>query len=536
MAQIILQATAYNKKYSVTPMVIDKDAYIKSKTVFMEVVPNDGYIVNASNFYSGLLLPSIYSVFYDNTSENLDFENRVRITVTLQDGLLEQSGDNLIVTIPLNGYAEIPSNKLEFTDITTHGNNFQVINKTGSVEKTSSRVINNVHTDKYLINGRRNEVGIIIEKTFIADQGYYFRALPTWNMNSSRKKNFIIKSREIRDNGNKVVQKIYTISYKFPDEKTMTESLDEINFSASATKIKTRITSTTPAKKEEHKIYSINVLPTGNSKNSNQYFIVKGVPGSEFSILAQDGDKNIYDFETGKFGEGGKLLKGVIPRGKDGKTGVYRGVMKKGNQKKVDIRMITSNQTTEELVEKGEQKVSQKIATGYTASIIADKTSITGLQVGTATVVSDKVLETGTITVPFSYLIRPSEDKLLVLNRRPLFDLSKDYKAWSTATNNESHTDKSHAGAVEDENLIEMDFDITSGKKSDTKRGARFTIDTIVTPVGEPLNPHDSLIDLGIYGYAAYNVTGEMHITDIGEENLVVEMMLNNFLSEHDPA
>ena len=210
--------------------------------------------------------------------------------------------------------------------------------------------------------------------------------------------------------------------------------------------------------------------------------------------------------------------------------------MKKGNQKKVDIRMITSNQTTEELVEKGEQKVSQKIATGYTASIIADKTSITGLQVGTATVVSDKVLETGTITVPFSYLIRPSEDKLLVLNRRPLFDLSKDYKAWSTATNNESHTDKSHAGAVEDENLIEMDFDITSGKKSDTKRGARFTIDTIVTPVGEPLNPHDSLIDLGIYGYAAYNVTGEMHITDIGEENLVVEMMLNNFLSEHDPA
>ena len=88
----------------------------------------------------------------------------------------------------------------------------------------------------------------------------------------------------------------------------MTESLDEITFSASVTKIKTRITSTTPDKKEEHKIYSINILPSGNAKNSNQYFIVKGVPGSEFNILAQDQDKNIYDFETGKFGEGGKCL------------------------------------------------------------------------------------------------------------------------------------------------------------------------------------------------------------------------------------
>jgi hypothetical protein len=512
MAQIILQATAYNQKYSITPLVIDKDTYNQSKRVAIEVIPDDGYIVNAANFYSGFLSPNIFDVTYSNTNEDLDFENRVRITATLKDGLLEENGENVIITIPLNGYAEIPSNKLEFTDITTHGDNFEVINKTGSVEKTFSRVINSVHTDKYLISGRRNEAGIIMEKTFIADQGYYFKTLPTWSMNSSRKNNFIIKSRETRDDKNRVVEKVYTISYRFPDKKTMTESLDEITFSASVTKIKTRITSTTPDKKEEHKIYSISVLPSGNAKNSNQYFIVKGVPGSEFNILAQDQDKNIYDFETGKFGEGGKMLTGVIPRGKNGRTGIYRGVLKKGTQSKVDIRMITSDVNTEELVDKGGAKViSQKVSTAYTASIIADKTSITGLQIGTATVTSDKILETGVVTVPFSYLIRPAEDKLLVLK-------------------------KEHAGAVSEENLIEMDFDITSGKKSDTKRGATFTLDTIITPVGEPLNPHDALIALGIYGYAAYNITGEMHITDIGEENLVVEMMLNNFFSEHDPA
>ena len=59
MAQIILQATAYNQKYSITPLVIDKDTYNQSKRVAIEVIPDDGYIVNAVNFYSGFLSPNI---------------------------------------------------------------------------------------------------------------------------------------------------------------------------------------------------------------------------------------------------------------------------------------------------------------------------------------------------------------------------------------------------------------------------------------------------------------------------------------------
>ena len=36
--------------------------------------------------------------------------------------------------------------------------------------------------------------------------------------------------------------------------------------------------------------------------------------------------------------------------------------------------------------------------------------------------------------------------------------------------------------------------------------------------------------------YRVYIVEGEMNVSDIGEENLVVELMLNNFISEHAVA
>ena len=532
MAEIILQASTLNKNYDIAPVIVDRDSYDESKTVLMDVVPHEGYVVDAKNFYSGLFSSKILATSYVNTQQEIDFDNRVRIQVLLQNELLKKGVNNVVVSVPVNGTTEIPNTTMTFTDKTTDSENMQVINKTGNVLKSSSTVENNTREDVYVTKGRRNETGVLLEKTFEADSGYYFKQPPVWSMTSSRKKNFIIKSKESRDERKRLIKKVYTLSYKFPDEKNIAPSTDQITFQAHVDEIKNRITSTTPDKKEEHKIYSFNVLPSSGGKFSNQYFIVKGVPGTSFEILAQDQDKKMYDFSSGQFKEGGTMLKGVIPQGKPGKPGIYRGVMKRNNQTQVDVRMITSDPD----VDKANQVVTQTVAASYTASIIADKTSITSLNVGTATITSDKILETGVATVPFSYNITPADDKVLVLNREPLFDLTKDYKAWSTATDNTDETDKSHAGTVIDDNIIEMDFDITSGKASDDKRGAVFTIDITMIPVGEPLEATSDLTDLGILGYSAYKIVGEINVSDIGEENLVIEMMLNNFFSEHTPS
>ena len=531
MPKIILQASTFQKNYDITTVVVSPEEYEKSTTVFMDIKPHDGFTIDAKNFYSGFLSSKISNVNYENTVKELGVNNNVRVSVVLKNNLLSEGSNNVIIIVPVNGFAEVPSNILEFVDNTTYGENLQVINKIGSVTRVSGSVNGSTHVNTYSAVGRKNESGVLLEKTFIANDGYYFKVSPLWTMSSIRRKNFTITSVEVKDDKKRIIQKIYTLSYKFPNKTTTTKALDKISFSADVILVKKeRVTKTTADKIEEHKIHSFQVFPSVSGRDKRKRFAVRGVPGTPFNILVQDQDKKIYNFKTGQFAEGGPMFSGVIPPGDRGRTqGVYKGIIKTQTQSEISARLMTHEKDPS----KGTRVITQKIDKAYTASVIANNTGITGPTLSTSTILSDKILPSNIATVSFSFIVTAGTGRWLYLNRKPFTDISKDFNIWATGTDDLVDDEKLWTGAADTSTLIENDFDITSGGASDTLRASSFNIsNVVVTPVNFAPVELSGGESTDLVGFKSYSISGYLNVTTIGEENLVVQLRLNNFLSE----
>lgn len=528
MPNIILQASTFQKNYDITTVSISPEEYKKSKTVSMDIIPHDGFSVNAKNFFSGYLSRKIAGVSYENSNNN------VRVSVVLGDDLLSEGGKNVAITIPVNGFAEVPSNILEFVDNTSYGGNVQVIDKLGSVTRVSGSVNNQTRTNTYSVVGRKNEAGILLEKTFIANEGCYFNASPAWTISSTKRKNYTVTSTEVRDSKKRITKKTYTLSYKFPNEITTIKTLDKITFTASAVLFKKqRVVKTTADKAEEHKVHSFQVFPSTTGKNGRKDFIIRGVVGTPFSILIQDQDKKIYNFKTGVFSEGGTVFEGVIPYGGKNKTyGTYRGAIRtQPQQKGVDVRLMTKEKGV-----KGTRITTKKIDQGLTASVVANNTGLTGPTLSTATILSDKILPSVGGKVPFIFTITARANKVIFLNRKPLVDIKKDFLVWAAGTENSANGGKAFTGdtPASSENTIFNDLDTTSGGSNGASRPSVFKVSELkVIPKGSYVSPGESTFP---GGHDSYVISGVLDIATIGEENLVVELRLNNFLSEHTIA
>ena len=527
MPKIILQASTFQKNYDITTVVVSPEEYEKSTTVFMDIKPHDGFTIDAKNFYSGFLSSKISNVNYENTVKELGVNNNVRVSVVLKNNLLSEGSNNVIIIVPVNGFAEVPSNILEFVDNTTYGENLQVINKIGSVTRVSGSVNGSTHVNTYSAVGRKNESGVLLEKTFIADDGYYFKVSPSWTMSSIRRKNFTITSVEVKDDKKRIIQKIYTLSYKFPNKTTTTKALDKISFSADVILVKKeRITSTTADKIEEHKIHSFQVFPSVSGRDKRKRFAVRGVPGTPFNILVQDQDKKIYNFKTGQFAVGGPMFSGVIPPGIGSRTqGVFNGIIRIGTaQTEVNVRLLTQEKDPA----KATRIVTKKIDKAYTASIIANNTGITGVTINAATVLSDKILPSFGATVYFDFIVTAQENRWLYLNRNPFTDIGQDFAIWATGTGDAVDSQKLWTGAANTSTEIKNDFDVAKGNLP----VSNFSISDIsVIPMSDAAVVLTGGSSNDLIGYKSYSISGSINVVTIGGSNLAIQLRLNNFLS-----
>ena len=350
-------------------------------------------------------------------------------------------------------------------------------------------------------------------------------------MSSIRRKNFTVTSVEVKDSKKRLIQKTYTLSYKFPSKITTIKALDKISFTASVALMKKeRITKTTADKVEEHKIHSFQVSPSAPGKNGRKRFAVRGVPGTPFNILVQDQDKKIYNFKTGVFAEGGTMLSGVIPPAQGNKTqGVYEGVMRTQQQTEISVRLITQEKDPI----KATRVVTQKINKAYTASVIANNTGITGVELNDATILSDKILPSDNTEVAFNFIVTAGANKWLYLNRQPLINIGKDFVVWATGTGDTIDGEKLWSGAIDTSTRIYNDFDVTSGGKSDTLRSSQFTVNNVrVIAMSDAAFELTGGASTDLIGFKSYSISGIIKVTAIGEENLVIQLRLNNFLSE----
>jgi hypothetical protein len=87
-------------------------------------------------------------------------------------------------------------------------------------------------------------------------------------------------------------------------------------------------------------------------------------------------------------------------------------------------------------------------------------------------------------------------------------------------------------GAAGTTTKIYNDFDITSGGRSDTLRASDFSISTMsIIPTSDAAVVLTGGSSADLVGYKSYSISGAIKVGTIGEENLVVQLRLNNFLS-----
>jgi len=231
MAKIILQASSFRKNYNIDTVAVTASEYNDGKTFALEAKPEDGYVVDAADFYNGFLQENIESVTYSNTIMEVGFENNVRINVTLKGDINLAGSGNFLVFVAANGEGKVPSNELTFIDETSVEEGISVSNALGTVVLIDSKISKTIHSNTYQAIGVSGESGIIMQKTFTADSGYYLVDPPTWKLSSRLKSNYSITTKEFKDSNNDLYKKIYEISYAFPKTKFTAKYQDKIIFS-----------------------------------------------------------------------------------------------------------------------------------------------------------------------------------------------------------------------------------------------------------------------------------------------------------------
>tara|TARA_R110002096_G_C14435142_1_gene710259 strand:- start:199 stop:894 length:696 start_codon:yes stop_codon:yes gene_type:complete len=230
MAKIILQASSFKKNYTIETLGITSAEYAVGNVFTMEVKPKENYVVDAADFTSGFSESNIISINYRNSSNTIDFSNKVIVNITLSGSIALEGGANVIVFVPIMGIAKTVSNVLTFIDETYQVEGVTVFDKiTGGLLKTSN-ITNEKHSKTYTVTGGPGESGVIMQKVFLADQGYYISTPPQWKIKSRLKSNYTVTSQQFKDDNGDLYKKVYEISYSFPTDKYMEKYNDKIIF------------------------------------------------------------------------------------------------------------------------------------------------------------------------------------------------------------------------------------------------------------------------------------------------------------------
>ena len=105
MAKIILQASSFKKNYTIETLGITSAEYAVGNVFTMEVKPKENYVVDAADFTSGFSESNITSINYRNSSNTIDFSNKVIVNITLSGSIALEGGANVIVFVPIMGIA-----------------------------------------------------------------------------------------------------------------------------------------------------------------------------------------------------------------------------------------------------------------------------------------------------------------------------------------------------------------------------------------------------------------------------------------------
>jgi len=267
---------------------------LRQSITTINISPVFGYKINSEDFTVNILPEQIDNVEFNNLGE------KVVARIAFKNNISSNIDQNINIRV----YGKTNPN------ISTFKLSDNTKNKVGWVETTHSKF---VKTDENIYNIAvvSNEKILVLTKRVTCVKDYYFTKEPSLVLDNRTA--YTVDENTRKDINGNIVSKTFNIYY---NPTRVSEHVDgSIEILASSKKV----LSTAPIiddlvdKKEDYKIYSFNTGRDFDDQGGVKKMPIRGVPGTKFKLILQDGDKKTYNFKTGVFENGGGALEGKIP-------------------------------------------------------------------------------------------------------------------------------------------------------------------------------------------------------------------------------
>ena len=549
MKNLILRANILDKNINIQHKVLPLP--LKSNVVELIISPKTGYVLSPSNLSHGLLPSQVDEIIF------LQSGSRVIAKVTISENLNNNTTHNVSLPIMSESILNIDSFKL--TDKGFKSNKNVISSSLSSFAKTTG-----IDTETYSIAGTPGETILVLSKNLKAVGNYYFQKNPSYNItgNSDR---YTVREESITDNKNRLTGKKFNIYYTSPIGLDQTNNEDFISFNIElATKQYGRKKKAAIAK-EEYEIYSFDEGRKIGAEGGIKTMRVRGVPGTQFKIILQDGDKKTYNFDTGVFEAGGGMFLGTIPTGQFG-TGygeslVHARIARSPNNSTIKTIFTTDKPIDHLAIQQAVENITSNevsvppvsSANPVIASVVSPKTTVVDEEIKVYSVLNwsfgnggaftldeltydpldtkrskKEILAGGVVTtakakqgsssspINFTAVVSATDsDSNLQIERQPLFNEVGGFVNWDSGSNKASAL--TSTGAV-----IPNDWYVST---ADVESKAKYTIALRVKGIGKSVDVSGATThpQVEISGY----ISGITH----GTKDIVSKLDLLNFLT-----
>ena len=280
---------------------------------------------------------------------------------------------------------------------------------------------------------------------------------------------------------------------------------------------------------KNHKIhsYAVSTPPTGPHRKKT--ITVRGVPGSAFTLLAQNENNEVYSFQGGGFDRTASSFEGFIPE-----SGVFRAIVNTQVSKNVDVRLDSGAGAVDGT------KVVEVIAGSegtFSFELVADTTGLSNIDLERASFYSPEVQVGSSTGFAFEFTFVSPDSHVINWVRQPRFDFE-----FSNADNDkgfvlyDSSVYKNDDGDIVNEQAHTVNLD-GRGIESDFK----------YNPILENSEPNFNVVVEGVelygdteiaensvghsQGFAdVVTVRGEVQINSMGSAHTTLRLMAFNFL------
>jgi len=519
MANIILRANIKDKNVHVEYKIIPLPLLDTSTNLIIS--PRNGSSIKAKDLSHGILPTQIRSIEFEQLGDN------VSVIITFRKNL--NSGQDQNISLPIMSRSKLNIDTFKLIDNTNLAVANSIVTKTISTRPKLTNVDNVV----YNITNKLGKKSLLLSKTILTTNGYYFNEEPSYNITGNTDR-YSFTTKVKKNNNGRIVEKTFNVYYTSPKDIPHTNGEDTIYFTALA-----RTTTPTPkvkiaTKPEEEKIYSFSSGRDVGGGGGMKKLVVKGVPGSKFKVITQDGDKKTYNFKTGVFEAGGGMLEGVIPLPRGGKGyGEYIAlveILKSSTVSSVSTKLITDTPIDhDKLLRLSKEDASTSLAkigvTKESKEILTPTSSITfsmyslGFTIpytdakGTANlIVGPGKFKTAGKDATFSVIVRAATSSVIRIERQPLFHgIGGGYVNWDSGSDKASALTSTGVSILNDWNVVDA-------------KSTKWNISTKCVGLGSPHGTHTD-------GYKEINITGTISKITHGTGDIEVSLDLLNFLT-----